>query len=150
MVRALSIRISNCTSWSALPGPAKSKSPGSPLKASIGILVLLHIATTPIPCNPHEISRGLHGIGWAGPPSHLSGGRFSRQAIEPLRRRFFREFACAFYVSLGRHVQADLADTFALLLMSTSEIFRLLAAGRAGPGVSEQWTRFAGYSELMF
>ena len=93
------------------------KSPGYSLQVSIGILTWSDTATPPIPCNPREISRGLHEIGWAGPPSHLSGAGFFGQAIEPLRRPFFRELACAFCVSLGWRAQATLPDTFTLLLM---------------------------------
>ena len=79
--------------------------------------MLFDVATTTIPCNPHEILRGLHGIGWVGPPSHLLGVGFSWQAIEPLHRPPLREFACTFRVSLVGHAQADLPDTFTLLLM---------------------------------
>ena len=52
----------------------------------------------------------------AFPPTPRGVGFFG-QAIEPLRRPFFGNFACSFHVSLGRRLQAKLVDTFTLLLM---------------------------------
>ena len=80
--------------------------------------------------SPRDI-RGLHGIRWAGLPSHLSGMGFFGQAIEPLRRPFFRELACAFCVSLGWRIQAKLSNTFTLLLMISERT--LGAQGRSKP-----------------
>ena len=84
----------------------------------IGISKWVDNAATSIRSNPGEIPPELHQTGWVGPFPHLSGTRLFRQAIEPLRRPFFRGFTCAFHVSLGGRVQTMLADTFPLLLMA--------------------------------
>ena len=118
MLRALSIPTSDRVGSSRSLQPARLKSTGYFLQDSIGILTLSDTATTPIPCNPCDISGGLHGIRWAGLPSHLPGVGFSGWAIEPLRRPFSRDIVWGFHGSLGRRVQADLVDTFTLLLMA--------------------------------
>ena len=55
---------------------------------------------------------------------------FFGQAIKLLRRPSFRDFAWAFYGSLGLRVQADLVDTFTLLLMPYSPAHVLLRLRR--------------------
>ena len=120
MRHALCTPTLSCAGLRTWPLFARSKSPRHPVNASVGSLGMSDTATPPIPCNPHDTSRGLHGIGWVGPPPHLSVVGFFGEAIEPSRKPSFRKFTCNFLVSLGRRVRAKLSDTFALLLMIDS------------------------------
>ena len=97
---------------------ARSKSPRHPVNAGMGSLRMSDAATPPIPCNPRDMSRGLHGIGGVGLPSHFSEVGFFGKAIEPSHKPFFRRFTRALLVCLGRRVEVKLVDPFSLLLMS--------------------------------
>ena len=121
MWHALSTSTLNCAGLPRWPLFVRSKSPRHPVNARVGSLGMSDTATPPISCNPHDTSRGLHGIGWVGPPSHLLVVGFFGEAIEPSRKPSFRKFTRNFLVSLGRRVQAKLSDTFALLLMTLKE-----------------------------
>ena len=118
MWHALSTSTLNCAGLPRWPLFARSKSPRHPVNAGVGSLGMSDTATPPIPCNPHDTSRGLHGIGWVGPPSHLLVVGFFGEAIEPSRKPFFRTFTCDFLVCVGLRVEAKLVDTFTLLLTS--------------------------------
>ena len=131
----------NCVGLLRSPPPTRLKSPCLRVNVCVGSLTMSGTATPPIRCNPGDTSRGLHGIGWVGPPSHFSEVGFFGEAIEPSRKPFFRKFTCTFPICLGRRIHANLVDTFTLLLMKPTFCAKSMA-GRV-PSMAQRptaWT----------